>query len=201
MENLDFDVLKQLERLKVGEMQKAIEGVDPMVRLMDVPAVVALLNSDRLRQQERDRATSVPLAKMSALFRALALTFSQDASRRNLELATVLSAQAADLGKAASVLIKEGDVDVQVPTGTFEELLDQAISHAAFCESFSLAADLQRLGEAVVGGAEDLAEWTTIFEDKRARAKRVAVSSAEPALRRPRRGRRAAADHGATLAH
>lgn len=55
MESSDFEVLTRLQSLKVGDMQKAIEGVDPMVRLMDVPAVVDILNSEKKRRQAFNR--------------------------------------------------------------------------------------------------------------------------------------------------
>lgn len=38
MEMLGIDVFTRLKTLKVGAMLKAIAGIDPVVRLMDVPA-------------------------------------------------------------------------------------------------------------------------------------------------------------------
>ncbi|WP_147283066.1 hypothetical protein [Pseudorhodoferax soli] len=201
MENLDIDVLKQLALLKVGEMQKALEGIDPMVRLMDVPAVVQLLNADKLQRQARNREISAQVGKMSTLVRAIGRTFSQDLSRRDLELAAILSAEAGELGKAASLIYEDRDSENEVPTGTFEELLDKAISHAGLCEFFSLATDLQSLGEAVVGGAEDLAEWKAHFAGKKARTGETPADFAQPGRRRPGRPPRLATDTGTPLPH
>ncbi|MFK4705876.1 hypothetical protein ABIC83_002715 [Roseateles asaccharophilus] len=43
MHDFDYAALASLRTVKVGDILQALEGVDPMVRLVDVPAVHQLL--------------------------------------------------------------------------------------------------------------------------------------------------------------
>ncbi|PZP94145.1 MAG: hypothetical protein DI587_26280 [Variovorax paradoxus] len=124
---------------------------------------------------------------MSMLLRALGLTFSQDVSRRDLQLAHMLSSDAAEFGKAASLVCKDEDLKIEMPTGSFQDLLDQAIAHAAFCESFALASDLEHLGKAVEDD-EELARWKSHFGGRRANAGSAPADEAQPELLQSTRG-------------
>lgn len=188
----DFDVLARLDSLKVGEMQQAIAGVDPLVRLVDVPAVMELLAADRLKRQESVRAISNMAWTMAALLNALSNTFSQDLERRDLELARMLAGEASKYARAGATLDGGEGSNVESPTGEFDVLLDKAIAHAAKCNLFSLATSLESLGEAHLIGVDEVRNWKTAFASGQRAAQDAAladvphVQSPRPARGRPR---------------
>lgn len=156
-------------------------------------------NAEKRERQALYREMTAKLFKMSALLRALGLTFSQDASRRDLQLAELLSGTASDLERPAIILWEDGPAEFEFPTGTFNELLDRSISQAAVCDAFSLAADLERLGEAVKGGVEEIAQWKSYFEAKQTKAR--SVGSVVPSELIRGRRRHADSDRGNTWTH
>lgn len=162
----DFDTstLARLQTIKVGELMKAIEGIDPMVRLVDVPEVHVLLGTASVEASSEKTAAGAAIAKMAALVQALGLSFSQQTEQRDLLMAELMEREASSMMQVARIMDRALKDWPELPQGTRQELVEQLIAHAAACGLFGLARAMEDLAAALSEGkVEAITTWRLSF--------------------------------------
>jgi hypothetical protein len=176
LQDLDYFALTSLRTVKVGDIQKALEGIDPMVRLVDVPAIHQLLANDPDGRSEEKRAGAVALARMAAILQCLGLTFSQEADQRDLLMAELFEQESSRTMRVARIMDRSLPDLMEQVEGSRLELLEQAISHAAACGMFGQAQELQALDVALKNRAEnEIAAWRQTFRERRLRSASASI--------------------------